>query len=280
MIDHIRTDQDSSVRRCCRVLGFSRSTYLRQDKRERRSAAEAALRVLLRQTCSQFIAWGFWMVFHYLRNQELTKANHKLVYRLYKDEKLHLRAEPKRQRLHRTYQDLLASDGINEGWAMDFVSDWLVGPSQQPVRIINIVDEHSRRALWTEAHPSIPATKLTEILDQLVEARGTPRYIRTDNGPEFISKELQRWALRHGVTLRFIQPGKPSQNGICERLNKTLRKECLNLTWFTTMGALNESIQEWSQNYNLVRPHKSLGYKSPNDYETQHANLYYRLVPA
>lgn len=280
MIDAIKADQGSSTRRCCAVLGFARSTYLRQEVRDQRAAADAALRELLRQTCSKFLAWGFWMVFHYLRNQGLTQANHKRVYRLYKAEELHLRAEPKRQRLHRTYQDLLAPDHINEGWAMDFVSDWLVGPSQKAVRVINIVDEHSRRALWTEAHASIPASKLTEILDHLVEVRGAPCYIRTDNGPEFISKELQRWASDHGVTLRFIQPGKPSQNGICERLNKTLRKECLNLTWFTTMSALNDSIQEWSQTYNLVRPHESLGYKSPNDYETEHANLYYRMVPA
>ena len=280
MIDVIRVDQSCSVRRCCGVLGLSRSTYLRQEVRERRAAADAALRLLLRQTCSKFLAWGFWMVFHYLRNQGLTEANHKRVYRLYKAERLNLRPEAKRQRLHRTYQDLLAPERINEGWAMDFVSDWLVGPSKQAVRIINIVDEHSRRALWTEAHTSIPATKLTEILDHLVEVRGLPVYLRTDNGPEFISRELENWALRNGVTLRFIQPGKPSQNGICERLNKTLRKECLNLTWFTTMDALNESIQQWSQTYNQVRPHKSLGYQSPDDYETQHSNLYYRLVPA
>lgn len=280
MIDSIKQTQGSSTRRCCRVLGFCRSTYLRQDARDQRAALDAALSELLQQTCSKFVAWGFWMVFHYLRNQGLTQANHKRVYRLYKQNQLHLREEARRKRLHRTYEGLLAPDHINEGWAMDFVSDWLVGPSQHAVRIINIVDEHSRRALWSEAHNSIPASKLTEILDDLVETHGAPRYIRTDNGPEFISKHLQEWAQRQGVKLRFIQPGKPSQNGICERLNKTLRKECLNLTWFTTLGALNNSIQQWSQTYNKVRPHKSLGYQSPMTYETQHPNLYYRPVAA
>ena len=102
------------------------------------------------------------------------------------------------------------------------------------MRIINIIDEGSRRALWTEAHKSISGKKLTEILDHVVEYRVKPAYIRCDNGPEFISQKLELWAQEHQIELRFIQPGKPSQNGLIERLNKTLRTECLNLCWFTS----------------------------------------------
>ena len=161
---------------------------------------------------------------------------------------------------------------------MDFVSDWVVGPQQKQVRIINVIDENSRRALWTEAHQSISAKKLIEILDKVVEYRGKPAYIRCDNGPEFISQKLEKWAEKKQIELKFIQPGKPSQNGLIERLNKTLRTECLNLCWFTSMEELNEEIQSWSYVYNHLRPHENLGNKTPAQHEDLNQEFYYSVV--
>jgi putative transposase len=163
---------------------------------------------------------------------------------------------------------------------MDFVSDWIVGPTKKQVRIINIMDEGSRRALWTEAHRSISAKKLIEVLDKVVEYRGKPAYIRCDNGPEFISHRLRDWARDNGIELRFIQPGKPTQNGLIERLNKTLRAECVNQTWFQSMDQFNEELQAWSQVYNLERPHESIGNMTPDAYETEHQKFYYTAVAA
>ena len=112
---------------------------------------------------------------------------------------------------------------------MDFVSDWTVDLNKEVTRIINIMDEGSRKALWTRAYRSISAKTLTNVLDKVVEYRGCPKYIRCDNSPEFTSKQLALWAGKQQIELKFIQPGKPSQNGLIERLNKTLRMECLNL---------------------------------------------------
>ena len=282
MIDQIRADQGSSIRRCCRVLGFRRATYQRRKAGHRPEETDDALAKLLRDTATSEhrLSWGFWKIFYYLRNQGLTTANHKRVYRIWRREELHLRQPPQRKRLHRKFRDLISPDGINEGWAMDFVSDWVVGPTKKQVRIINIMDEGSRRALWTEAHTSISAKKLIEVLDQVVDYRGKPHYIRCDNGPEFISNRLRAWAEEQGIELRFIQPGKPTQNGLIERLNKTLRTECLNLTWFQTMAGLNEELQAWSQVYNLERPHESLGNVTPDAYETEHQKFYYPAVAA
>ena len=197
----------------------------------------------------------------YLRSQGYP-WNHKKVYRIWKAEQLHLRIPPKRSKIKRVYQDLLAADQVNEGWAMDFLSDWVIGHQQEKVGIINVVDECFRKALWTEAHHSISAKKLIEVLDQILKWRGKPRYIRCDNGPEFISKQLKAWADKHQVELKFIQPGKPSQNGIIERLNGTLRRECLNLEWFESINKLNEQIQEWWKVYNSIRLYSSIGYKT------------------
>ena len=106
------------------------------------------------------------------------------MYRVWKQEELNLRVPPKRPVLRRSYKELLPPKRINEGWAMDFVSDWVVGPNEKSVRIINIMDECSRKALWTEAHQSISAKKLIEVLDQVVAWRSAPAYIRCDNGPD------------------------------------------------------------------------------------------------
>ncbi|MEM9681413.1 MAG: integrase core domain-containing protein, partial [Bacteroidota bacterium] len=153
-------------------------------------------------------------------------------------------------------------------------------PGEKKVRIINIMDECSRKALWTQAYQSISADRLVKVLNKVVEWRGLPQYIRCDNGPEFISQKLKQWAIDKGIEIRFIQPGKPSQNGLIERLNGTLRKECLNLEWFESMESLNEQIQKWWDVYNFHRPHSSIGYKTPDEFEMDNQNFYLKTVAA
>ncbi len=267
-----------SIRRKSKVLGIRRQTYYARKQGHRPEQEDERIAEQLHAVIKQFVAWGFWMSFHYLRNKGHL-WNHKRVYRVWKVEGLHLRKPPKRPKLRRLYQDLLAPEKVNEGWAMDFVSDWVIGEAQQRVRIINVMDECSRKALWTEAKKSIPAQDLTNILDKLVEWRGCPAYIRCDNGPEFISDKLELWAANKKVELLFIQPGKPAQNGLIERLNGTLRMECLNLEWFENLEHLNQRIQEWWHVYNYVRPHSSIKYKTPDELE-QNSTLYYKTVAA
>jgi putative transposase len=279
MIDRIRQLAKGSIRRSCRVLGLRRQTYYRRKQGFRSEQRDDQIIELLHRVTRRFVAWGFWLVFYYLRRQG-HPWNHKRVYRVWKQEGLHLRLPPRRPKIRRTYQDLLAPDGINEGWAMDFVSDWVLGHGQQVVRIINIMDEGSRRALWTEAHSSISAKKLVEVLNKVVDYRGCPKYIRCDNGPEFIAHRLQQWAAERNIEIKYIQPGKPSQNGLIERLNKTLRKECLNLAWFTSMDELNEQLQDWSQIYNHERPHLNLGRQTPEEYELDNQKFYFSVVAA
>lgn len=268
-----------SIRRCCTVLGFRRQTYHRRRAGHRPEEIDKEIAELLHQVTKRFVAWGFWMVFYFLRKQG-HPWNHKRVYRIWKAEGLNLRIPPKRSKIKRKFLDLIAPDNINEGWAMDFLSDWVVGPGQEKVRIINVMDECSRKALWTEAHTNISAKTLVEVLDKIIEWRGKPSYIRCDNGPEFISKKLEEWAIDNKIELRFIQPGKPTQNGLIERLNGTLRKECLNLEWFESIPKLNEQLQEWWNTYNDIRPHSSLGYKTPNEMEQLNKNLYFKVVAA
>jgi len=103
-------------------------------------------------------------------------------------------------------------------------------------------------------------------LDQLIEIRGKPQVLRTDNGPEFVGVALSNWAKRHGVELRFIQPGRPMQNGYIERFNRTYREEVLNCYVFETLGEVRRMTSEWMPRYNEIRPHESLGNLSPRQY--------------
>ena len=277
MVDQIQPSK--SIRRKCVVLGFRRQSYYRRKQGHRPEEIDQEIADLLHQVVNRFVAWGFWMVFHYLRKQG-HGWNHKKVYRIWRAEELNLRLPPKRPKIRRVYQDLLAPGLVNQGWAVDFLSDWVVGPGEKKVRVINIMDECSRKALWTQAYSSISAERLTTVLDKVVEWRGLPQYIRCDNGPEFISQELKQWAKDREIELRFIQPGKPSQNGLIERLNGTLRRECLNLEWFESMDSLNQQIQEWSQVYNYIRPHSSIGYNTPDECEQLNQKFYLKSVAA
>jgi len=279
VINQTQTQRECSARRCCRVLGFRRQTYYNRKQGNRPEQEDERIADLLHKTTQRFIAWGFWLVFYFLRRQG-HQWNHKRVYRVWKQEELNLRLPAQRPKIRRTYQALLPPEQVNEGWAMDFVSDWTVGPTKEAARVINIMDECSRRALWTEAYRSISAKTLTEVLDKVVDFRGAPKYIRCDNGPEFISTQLAQWAQKHQVELRFIQPGKPTQNGLIERLNKTLRKACLNLHWFKNLELLNQSIQNWSLEYNCERPHQNLRRKTPEEYELINQKFYYKVVAA
>jgi len=279
MIDGVKEKRSVSARRSCAVLGFRRQTYCRRRQGHRPEEEDGAVADLLHQVTRRFVCWGFWMVFHFLRRQNYT-WNHKRVYRIWKEQGLNLRIRPQRPKIKRKFLELLAPKRINEGWAVDFLSDWIIGPGGEKVRIVNIMDECSRKALWTEAHRSICAKLLTEILDAVAVWRGYPAYIRCDNGPEFISEKLSLWAKKNGVEIKFIQAGKPSQNGLIERLNGTLRTECLNLEWFRGMEELNEQIQQWTVTYNTLRPHSSIGYKTPDEIEMQKKNLYFRAVAA
>lgn len=266
-----------SVRRKSRVLRLRRQSYYRRKAGHRPEEEDQFIAELLCQTTQRFISWGFWLVFYFLRNQGYS-WNHKKVYRIWKEEGLNLRKVAKRPKIKRKYQALIAPEQINEGWAMDFLSDWVVGQNQQQVRIFNLVDEASRKALWLEGHRSISAKKVIQILDQAVQWRGKPRYIRCDNGPEFIAHALQQWTNDHGIELKFTQPGKPTQNGICERLNGTIRRDCLHLEWFASIKELNDALQKFWQVYNQLRPHQNLGYKTPDQFEQINQKFYFRSV--
>lgn len=145
----------------------------------------------------------------------------------------------------------------NEFWAADFMSD--VTTDGRALRFLNVIDECTRENLAATAAYSLPAVKVTEELDRVALFRGYPKYLRVDNGPEFRSKHFHEWAIKRGITLVLIQPGKPMQNAFIESFNGRMRDELLNQNLFVSDRDATRKALLWRTEYNNFRPHGSLG---------------------
>lgn len=153
----------------------------------------------------------------------------------------------------------------NKVWSIDFMSDSLW--DGRKFRTLNIIDDYNRRVLAIEADTSLPALRVIRVLEQLKEARGLPQMIRVDNGPEFISAKLDTWCKDNKINLVFIRPGKPTENSYVERFNGSFRRELLNAYVFKSLKEVRILADEWMKDYNEHRPHTSLNYLTPQEYE-------------
>jgi len=154
---------------------------------------------------------------------------------------------------------------LNERWSLDFVLDVL--DDGRRFRILTVVDDFTRTCLAIDVETSIGGRRVAEVLQRLIDTRGKPAMLVTDNGPEFVSRVLDAWAYGHGIELHFIEPGKPNQNAYVESFNGRLRDECLNEHWFMSLGQARDTIESWRLDYNAVRPHSALGDVPPQEFE-------------
>jgi putative transposase len=200
-------------------------------------------------------------------NREGILMNHKKVERLYKEEGLQLHKRQKKKTQKWRGEKPVSASSANELWSMDFVHDRLV--NGRKIKALNIVDTFTRECLWIEVGYSMSGQRVTEVLDFLLHIRGKPKVITTDNGSEFAGRAVDKWAYDHQVHMHFIDPGKPVQNAYVESFNGKFRKECLNDHWFETLRQAQEMIQSWREDYNTVRPHSSLGYKTPAEFAAE-----------
>jgi putative transposase len=251
-----------SERRACVLAGLARSTC--RYKRRRRDPAELTTR--LRQLASERPRFGYRRL-HALLRREGHGVNRKLVYRLYRAEGLAVRRRRRRKLRVSRPEPTAALERPNQRWSMDFVHDYLTDGRR--LRTLNIVDAYTRECLAIEVDTSLPAARVVRVLDKLVWEHGLPESFRVDNGPEFISTTLDRWAFQHGVALQFIQPGKPSQNAHVESFNGRFRDECLAQAHFPTLARARAEIELWRVDYDTQRPHSALGYATPKMFADQ-----------
>jgi len=155
----------------------------------------------------------------------------------------------------------LRPEHANHVWSYNFVS--AKTHDGRTVRMLNLIDEHSRECLLIRAERRWSSAKVIEALADVMVAKGIPEYIRSDNGPEFVAKELRKWLAETGAKTLYIEPGSPWENGYCESFNSKLRDEFLNGEIFYSMKELRVLAECWRVHYNTVRPHSSLGYRPP-----------------
>ena len=145
-------------------------------------------------------------------------------------------------------------------------------------RTLNIVDDYTRECLAIEVDTSLGGMRVVRVLEELKQRRGLPRQIRSDNGPEFVSRAVDQWAYEQGLQWHTIQPGRPMENGYVESFNGRFRDECLNENWFSDLADAREKIARWKQDYNEERPHSSLQYRTSSPHCSANEQLFSRVV--
>lgn len=251
-------DRKVSIRLACETYGISESCYRYQAKLSNENAEIADW--LLRLT-QNYRSWGFGLCFYHLRNVKGFQWNHKRVYRIYRELELNLRIKPKKRLIREKPQPLAVPLTINETWSMDFMHDQL--GDGRSYRLFNLIDDCNREGLAIEVDLSLPAERVVRTLDRLIEWRGKPRRIRCDNGPEYISGTLAKWADEKDVELLFIQPGNPQQNAYIERYNRTVRYDWLSHYIFDSIAEVQDYATRWLWTYNHERPNMALGGYTP-----------------
>jgi putative transposase len=152
-------------------------------------------------------------------------------------------------------------------WAYDFVFDTCANGQQ--LKCLTVIDEWTREVLTIDVGKSIRSARVIEVLARLVSTHGAPRYLRSDNGPEFVANAVLKWVTENGIETVHITPGEPWQNGMDESLNGKFRDECLNLEWFRNRTEAAVTIENWRRHYNSVRPHSSLAYLTPDEFKSK-----------
>ena len=252
-----------SERKACELVEASRSTVrYRSLAKENKGLRERMIQVSLK-----YKSFGYRRIAEVLK-REGWLVNHKRVYRLYAQESLKLRKRQRKRFTNRYREPLEKCSRPNERWAMDFMSDGLA--SGKKIRMLNIVDIFSRECPAILIGSSLPTYRVIETLEGLSFTRGLPRSITLDNGPEYTSKAIQKWAKEKGIELNYIPPGKPTKNGYIESFNGKIRQECLDQNLFLDLVEAQEIIEAWRVEYNEERPHSSLGYLTPAEFARQY----------
>jgi putative transposase len=261
-----------SKRRACGLIGVSRSTL---SYVLRMPAKDAPLIEALKGLSAQYPRYGYRRMRIFLR-----RAGHQLswerTHRLWRKAGLQLPRRRPRRRIATGRPRPLPATSANFVWAYDFVFDACANGQQ--IKCLTIVDEFTRECLAIDVAGSIRSKRVIELLTQLISTHGAPRYLRSDNGPEFISRAILEWLAAEGIETALIDPGKPWQNGADESFNGKLRDECLSLEWFRSRAEARVVIENWRRHYNAVRPHSSLEYLTPHEFRGQHQPLPNRAV--
>lgn len=249
-----------SERKALHVVNMSASAFRYVSQRR----DESILKSRIKEITDTRVHYGYRRV-HVMLRREGYLDNVKRVYRIYREAGLTLRVKrPRRNKAAQLRQPKRQAHEINETWSMDFVSDALFDGRR--LRMLTVVDLYTRECLAIDVGQSFKGEDVVRVLNEITQQRGLPQSIKSDNGSEFISKVMDRWAYERNIKLDFSRPGKPTDNANVESFNGRLRQECLNENWFMSLEDAKTKIAVWRTYYNESRPHSALDWATPAEF--------------
>lgn len=251
------TGRGISQRRACTLMHVGRSALRYRSLKAERDAPVVRR---MRELSAQYPRYGYRRIRIFL-GRDGHKMSPDRAHRLWRQAKLQVPRKRPRKRVAAARPRPNAPTGANQVWAIDFVFDACA--NGQTLKCLTVEDEWTKEGLAIEVDGRIRSTRVIEVLARLVSERGAPCYLRSDNGPEFVSHAILNWVTDQGIATALIDPGKPWQNGVNESFNGKFRDECLSLEWFRSRAEAKVMIERWRRHYNEVRPHSSLGYLTP-----------------
>ena len=258
-VAYLRAEHGLSERRACSIVSADRTMIRYRSRR----APDTVLRGRLRDLANERRRFGYRRLFVLLRREGEPSGINR-IYRLYREEGLTVRKRKARRKAVGTRAPTLVAARPNARWSLDFVHDQFA--NGQRFRVLNVVDDVTRECLAAIPDTSMSGRRVARDLTDLIERRGKPGMIVSDNGTELTSNAILRWCSEHKVEWHYIAPGKPMQNGFVESFNGRMRDELLNETMFRNLAHARVVIAAWVEDYNTERPHSALDYQTPVDY--------------
>lgn len=255
------THRGRSQRRACALLSVARSGL---GYRPRLVETDEPVVTAMRELGRQYPRYGYRRIRVFLARRGFAMSPDR-AYRLWRRAGLQVPRRRPRRRVATGRPRPLAPTRANQVWAYDFVFDACANGQQ--LKCLTVVDEWTRECLAIDVAGSLRSARVIDVLARLVSLHGAPTYLRSDNGPEFVSRAILEWLRTANIDTAAIDPGKPWQNGTDESFNGKFRDECLSLEWFRTRAEATVMIETWRRHYNEVRPHSSLGYLTPKEFK-------------
>jgi putative transposase len=249
-----------SLRRACALLSVARSTMGYESKIELR---EVPIVAAMRELSAQYPRFGYRRILVYLERRGIVMSADR-AHRIWRRAGLQVPRKRPRRRAAMNRPRPIPSTQANHVWAYDFVFDACANGQQ--LKCLTVIDEYTRECLAIDVAGSIRSGRVIDVLSKLVSVRGAPRHMRSDNGPEFVSRAVLQWLSATKIETALIDPGKPWQNGANESFNGKFRDECLGMQWFKNRIDAKILIEDWRQEFNSERPHSSLGNRTPEEF--------------
>lgn len=246
-----------SARRACTLFSVARSAL---GYRGRKAAKDAEVIERMQGLSAQYPRYGYRRIRIFLARDGYPMSPGR-AWRLWRLAQLQVPRKRRRRRVASSRPRPQTPTVMNQVWSYDFVFDR--SANGQQLKCLTVTDEFTKEGLAIDVDGRIRSPRVIDVLSRLVSERGAPRFLRSDNGPEFVSRKLLRWIVAQKIDIALIDPGKPWQNGVGESFNGKFRDECLSLEWFRSRAEAKVVIESWRRHYNEVRPHSSLGYLTP-----------------